>query len=158
MKTLNTTRRTLLAGIAALTTAIALPALNVTPAFAHEAPCPYCQMTVNDATAAVLRSGRKRVEYKCVYCALAEAKTEFKGDLTVSSPSEKAGKPVVLKRTGGKWTAMPATAYFVSPQHLKHSKCQAQARAFTSKAAAQSFAKKSGGMVMTLAQMNAMAD
>lgn len=153
------TRRSLLSlSVAALTTALAFPTLNVQPAFAHEAPCPYCQMTVNDATAAVLRAGRKRVEYKCVYCALAEAKTEYQGDVAVSAPSEKAGKRVVLKRTGGKWTALPATAYFVAPQHIKHKVCQAQARAFTTRAAAQSFAKKNGGMVMTLAQINAMAD
>jgi hypothetical protein len=138
--------------------ALNLPAPGLlTPAMAHAAPCPYCNMTVSDATASVLRAGRKRVEYKCVYCALSEAKTEYKGDLTITSPSEKAGKPVVMKRTGGMWTVSPATAYFVSPQRLKHKVCQQQARAFSTKAAAQAFAKTSSGMVMTLAQMNAMA-
>lgn len=112
-------------------------------------------MTVSDATAAVLKSGRKRIEYKCIYCALAEAKTEFQGNVTISAPSEKTSHPVVLTRTGGKWSAAPATAAFVMPAHLKHKVCQAQARAFTSKTAASAFAKSSGGTVLTLAQLNA---
>ena len=37
----------------------------------------------------VLKAGRKRIEYKCVFCALAEAKTEYKGDVTIIAPSEK---------------------------------------------------------------------
>lgn len=142
----------------------ALPVSTAIPsAMAHEADCPHCQMPVTQNTPTqdnevALKFGRKRIEYKCVYCALAEAKTEFaKGDLTISTPSEKKGKPVMLKRTGGKWAAMPATAYFVSPQRIKHKVCQQQARSFTTKTAAQAHAKKNGGAVVTLAQMVAMA-
>jgi hypothetical protein len=157
MKT-NTPTRTLLAAIAAT---IALPTVGLLPAMAHSAPCPYCNMAITQDTATqdnetVMKYGRKRIEYKCVYCALAEAKTEYKtGDLTILAPSEKKGSPVIIKRTGGKWSA-PATAAFVSTSRVKHKVCQAQARAFTTKAAAQAYAKKNGGMVMTLAQMNAM--
>ncbi len=144
--------------LAALLTTVLVPTLAVRPALAHSAPCPYCNMTVSDATASVLRTGHKRIEYKCVYCALSQAQSEFPaGDLTVSAPSEKPGHPIVIKRTGGKWSASPASATFVSPAHIKHKMCQEQARAFTTKAAATKFAKTESGMVMSLAQMNAMA-
>ena len=140
----------LLAGVLALVSAPAIPA------FAHDAPCPYCNMEVSDDTASVLKMGRKRIEYKCVYCALAEAVTEYPtGDLTVYSPSEKKGFSVVSKRVGGKWSVSPASATFVNPKKLKHKVCQEQARAFTNKAAAQAYAKANGGDVLTLAQLNA---
>lgn len=136
--------------------ALALVSVPAVPALAHDAPCPYCNMKVSDDTAAVLKAGRKRIEYKCVYCALAEAKTEYPtGDLTVNAPSEKAGQPVVLKRTGSAWKAFPASATFVSPAKIKHKICQEQARAFTTQAAAQVYAKANGGDVLTLAQLNA---
>ena len=145
------------AGALAIISMLAFPTVSV---LAHEADCPYCKMPVTQDTAkedneVALRYGRKRIEYKCVYCALAEAKTEYKGDVTISAPSQIKGKPVVLKRVGGKWSAAPGTAYFVSPQRLKHKVCQAQARAFTTQAAAQSYAKKNGGDVLTLAQLYA---
>lgn len=150
--------RALVVGALAVVSTISVPALGLRPAMAHSAPCPYCSMTLSDDTASVLKIGRKRIEYKCAYCALAEAKTEYpSGDLSVTSPSEKKGQPVVAKRIGGKWSVLPATAFYVSPAKLKHKTCQAQSRAFTTKAAATAFAKDNGGMVMTLAQMNAMA-
>ena len=140
----------LLAGALALVCAPAIPAL------AHDAPCPYCNMKVSDETASVLKMGRKRIEYKCVYCALAEAKTEYPtGDLTVYSPSEKPGVSVVSKRVGGKWSVLPASATFVAPAKIKHKVCQEQARAFTNKAAAQAYAKANGYQALTLAQLNA---
>ena len=83
-------------------------------ALAHEADCPYCQFPVTQDTATqdnevVLKYGRKRIEYKCVYCALAEAKTEYsEGDVTIAAPSETKGEPVILKRTDGKWSAPEA--------------------------------------------------
>lgn len=151
------TRRVLLAGAFAVAGSAFSPALGLAPAMAHSAPCPYCSKTVSDDTASVLKVGRKRLEYKCAYCALAEAKTEYpSGDITVSSPSEKKGQPVVAKRIDGKWSLFPATAYYVSPAKLKHKVCQAQSRAFTTKTAATAFAKANGGTVMTLTQMNAM--
>ena len=112
--------------------------------FAHEAPCPYCNMKITQDTPTqdnevALKVGRKRIEYKCVYCALAEAKTEYQGDLSIAAPSQKKGEPVILKRAKGQWTALPATAYFVARDPLKHKMCEVQARAFTTKAAAQSY-------------------
>ena len=129
------------------------------PAFAHEAPCPYCTMTITPDTATqdnetVLKAGRKRIEYKCVYCALAEAKTEYKGDLTITTPSEKKGAPIIIKRVGGVWS-VPANTTFVSTSRIKHKVCHVQARAFIKPASAQAFAKKIGGQVLTLAQLNA---
>ncbi|HVF85092.1 MAG TPA: hypothetical protein VM821_03860 [Abditibacteriaceae bacterium] len=156
-------RRKTLSGLAALFVVASSGLLSSTrPALAHEAPCPYCQITITQDTPTqdnetVLKYGRKRIEYKCVFCALAEAKTEYtKGDLTILAPSEKKGAPVELKRSSGKWSA-PATAAFVSPQRIKHKVCHAQVRAFTGQAAAQSYAKKNGGDVLNLKQLLAQA-
>lgn len=133
--------------------------LGAIPVFAHEAPCPYCAQPVTQDTPTkdnevALKVGRKRIEYKCVYCALAEAKTEFGGDLSILAPSEKKGEPVSLKRTNGKWAMLPATAHFVSSEKIKHKLCHVQARAFSTKNAAQNYAQANGGEVLTLAQLN----
>ena len=118
--------------------------LAPTLVFAHEAPCPYCAMKIVQDTPTqdnevALKVGRKRIEYKCVFCALAEAKTEYQGDLSIAAPSEKKGEPVVLKRTDNQWSALPATAHFVARDPLKHKMCDVQARAFTTREAAQSY-------------------
>jgi hypothetical protein len=60
---------------------------------AHETDCPRCKLPVVQDTATrdnevALRYGRKRIEYRCVACALAEARTEYKNDLTILAPSE----------------------------------------------------------------------
>ena len=138
--------------------------LMTVPVGAHEADCPYCDMAITQDTPTqdnetALRYGKKRIEYKCVYCAVAEAKTEYKGDVSISAPSEKKGRPVLLKRTGAKWSALPATAVFVNPsKNLKHRVCQQQSRAFTTRAAATAYANENGGEVVTLAQLVALAD
>ena len=156
-------RRKTLCGLAALFVVASSSLLSSTRlALAHEAPCPYCQMAITQDTPTqdnetVLKYGRKRIEYKCVFCALAEAKTEYvKGDLTILAPSDKKGAPVILKRAGGKWSA-PATAAFVSPQRIKHKVCHAQVRAFTTQAAARAYAKENGGDVLNLTQLLAQA-
>lgn len=115
------------------------------PAFAHEAPCPFCSMAITQDTPqedneTVLKFGRKRVEYKCVYCALAEAQTEYKGDLTILAPSEKKGEPVKITRTGDKWAAATLDAVFVA-QKGSHRVCQVIYRAFTSKAGFDAWVK-----------------
>ncbi len=159
IKTFSLPRRALLTGALAMISAISFP--SVPSALAHETNCPYCDRPVTQDTPTqdnevALKYGRKRIEYKCVYCALAEAKTEYaKGDLSITAPSETKGQPVVLKRTGGKWSLSPATAHFVSPAKLKHKVCQEQSRAFKTKAAAQAYASKNGGTVQTLSQLNA---
>lgn len=139
MKITTITRRAF-AGLFATT----LLAPFATPAaFAHIAPCPYCSMTITQDTEAqdnevALRIGRKRIEYKCVYCALAEAQTEYQGDLTILAPSEKKGEPVAIARKEGKWTAPDGAAYVLNTP-IKHKICQEQARAFSSKEAAQKY-------------------
>ena len=130
---------------AALTFILSLTAL---PSLAHEAPCPYCTMTVTQDTATqdnevALKIGRKRIEYKCVYCALADAKTAYQGDLTILAPSEKKDAPVKLQRASGKWSVVAAAdapaAAFVLVQPLQHKVCDQRARAFTSTEAAQKY-------------------
>ena len=115
-----------------------------TAAFAHEAPCPYCSMPITQDTATQdnevsLKAGRKRIEYKCVFCALSEAQSDYTGDITIAAPSEKKGEPVIIKRTDGQWSSLPVAPYFVSKDPLKHKMCEVQARAFTTKAAAQTY-------------------
>ncbi len=155
-------RRSVTTGALTVISSVALPFLGLRPALAHQVDCPFCAMSITQDTPkqdneTTLKMGSKRLEYKCVYCALSEAKSEFPtGDLTINAPSEKTGKPVVLKRAGGKWSATPATAFFVAPEHIKHKSCNAQARAYTTKAAAQNAATTNGGKAMTLAQLNAM--
>ena len=122
--------------------------LTSVPSFAHEAPCPYCNMTVTQDTATqdnevALKIGRKRIEYKCVYCALADAKTAYTGDLSILAPSEKKDEPVKLLRQNGKWSAVTpgaaTDAAFVMAAPIKHKICDRQARAFSSAAAAQQY-------------------
>lgn len=132
-------------------------------AFAHVAPCPYCGMSITQDTETqdnevALRVGRKRIEYKCVYCALAEAQTEYTGDLTILAPSEKKGQPVVLARKGGQWSVGTEGAVYVLNSPVKHKVCHDQARAFTSKGAAQKYVDANketlpGARIVTLAEL-----
>ena len=138
-------RRKALGGLAALLV-VGSPILlsSTRPASAHVAPCPYCGMTITQDTATqdnetVLKIGRKRIEYKCVFCAMADAQSEYKGDLTIAAPSETKDSPVVIKRVADKWSA-PATAVFAA-QKGSHKVCQALYRAFTSQAAFDAYVK-----------------
>ena len=116
----------------------------VLPAFAHDTKCPYCQMAVVQDTKeqdneVVLRYGNKRIEYRCVLCAIAQAKSKFKGDVTIVAPSTVKGKPITITRKGGEWAA-PAGTVFVY-QKGSHSKCQDLYRAAGSKDSAASYIK-----------------
>ena len=129
-------RRLLLAGtLAALIgTGAAGPALR--PALAHEAKCPVCKLDVVQDTdkldnEVALKSGRKRIEYRCVYCALSDAKS-YTGDVTITAPSEIKGKPVLLTRKEGKWAVQPESAVFVGHK-VNHRQCQVGYRALTTK-------------------------
>jgi len=107
-------------------------------ALAHEANCPVCKLDVVQDTAQLdnevaLRFGRKRIEYRCVYCALSDAKN-FTGDVTILAPSEMKGKPVLLERTGGQWKVAPESAVFVG-EKVNHRSCQVGYRALTNRAA-----------------------
>jgi len=138
------TRRLFLAG--SLTVALALPiaGLVARPALAHEAKCPTCKLDVVQDTDTLdnevaLRSGRKRIEYRCVYCALNDAKS-YTGDLTILAPSEVKGKPVVVSRKDGKWSVLPETAVFVG-QKVDHRNCQIGYRALTERPAFEKWAQ-----------------
>lgn len=137
MKTV-TTRRLLIAGTLAvmLGAGVAYPGLR--PALAHEAKCPVCKLDVVQDTdqldnEVALKSGRKRIEYRCVFCALTDAKT-YTGDISILAPSEIKGKPVQLIRTAGKWTVAPETAVFVGHK-VNHRSCQLGYRALSNRAA-----------------------
>jgi hypothetical protein len=104
-----------------------------------------------------LRYGRKRIEYRCVYCALAQARTDYKGDVTILAPSEIKGKPVLISRKDGKWSVSPESAVFVG-QKVNHQQCQTGYRAFSSQAGFDAYVKKHHELVrdakpLTLAQM-----
>lgn len=134
-------RRALLAGTVALTLAGGLAALPVRPALAHEGKCPVCKLDVVQDTEKLdnevaLKFGRKRIEYRCVWCAVSDAKS-YDGDVTILAPSELKGKPVLLSRAGGKWSVQPSTATFVGHK-VNHRSCELGYRALTTK---EAFAK-----------------
>lgn len=110
---------------------------TATPALAHETKCPYCKLDVVQDTETqdnevILRYGNKRIEYRCVLCAIAQAKTKYKTDVTILAPSTTKGKPVVIKRTNGEWTTEQPDAVFV---HVKgsHAECEIRYRALLNK-------------------------
>ena len=154
-------RRRLLAGSLAALVSLGTASFVGRPAQAHETKCPYCKLDVVQDTPTMdnevaLRYGRKRIEYRCVFCALAEAKNEFKGDLSILAPSETKGKPVVITRKSGKWSA-PSGAVFVG-EKANHRHCQTTYRAFTNTAAFQAHVQKNKSLLkdakpLSLAQM-----
>jgi hypothetical protein len=134
MKTM--TRRLLFAATLAAVLGAAGPALR--PAMAHEAKCPVCKLDVVQDTdkldnEVAIKSGRKRIEYRCIWCALKDAPT-YTSDITILAPSEIKGKPVLLTRKEGKWSVQPETAVFVG-EKVNHRNCQLGYRALTSKGA-----------------------
>ena len=133
MKT-RITRRLLVAGTLATVLGAGLAGSNLQPALAHEATCPVCKLDVVQDTdkldnEVALKFGRKRIEYRCVYCALQDSKN-YQGDLTILAPSELKGKPVLLARKEGKWSVQPETAVFVG-EKVNHRSCQIGYRALT---------------------------
>src|SRR5687768_16794028 len=72
---------TLAAGAVTAVTTLAVP--FAMPGWAHEADCPVCSLPVVQDTdkqdnEVKLRYGRKRIEYRCVYCAMSDAQSELK--------------------------------------------------------------------------------
>jgi hypothetical protein len=127
--------------------------------------CPMCALPVVADTAkvdyeAVLKSGNKTVDYRCVYCALADAGS-YKGNIVILAPSETKGKKIAIRRTGGKWSA-PAGTVFVAAK-VNHKLCQSGYRAFSSRKAFDAYAKKNPSIVkgakpINLAQMLKVAE
>lgn len=129
-----------------LAVSLGVGVLGARPAAAHEATCPYCRLDVVQDTAeqdneVALRYGRKRIEYRCVFCALAQAKSDYTGDVTILAPSEIKGKPVLITRKEGKWSVSPESALFVA-QKVNHQHCQTGYRAFATRAGFDAHVKK----------------
>jgi hypothetical protein len=160
MKTVLIYRKSVIAALAVLLMA-GLGVLAPRPAAAHEATCSVCKLDVVQDTEKLdnevaLRFGRKRIEYRCVYCALSDAKS-YNGDITILAPSELKGKPVLLTRAGGQWKVAPETAVFVG-QKVSHRNCQVGYRALTTKAALESWVQTnkellSGAKPLSLKEM-----
>ncbi|MBM3459236.1 MAG: hypothetical protein FJX77_11970 [Armatimonadetes bacterium] len=130
-------------------TAVALTCAALTPRAlpAHEAECPVCKQEVVQDTELVdnevaIRYGRKRIEYRCVWCAVRDAKT-YTGDLTILAPSELKGKPVLLARKGERWSVQPEETVFLG-QKTHPKECHLTFRAFARRAALEAWAKQHG--------------
>ena len=132
-------------------------------ALAHEVPCPLCGLKVVQSTKkqdneVVLRFGNKRIEYRCVYCALADAR-KYDGDLFVYAPSETKGKPVILQRKAGAWAVVRVEGEKIVPDEAvflnafeSHKSCAALSRAYHTKAGFAKDAPK-GATPLTLDAM-----
>ncbi len=138
-------RRPIVAAIAGLL-AFAFPTGTV---FAHEAPCAFCKRDIVQDTKqadneTALRFGRKRIEYRSVFCALSDAqnaKAFASGTVTILAPSEKKGLPIPVTRTsGGKWS-VPDNTVFLGAEKVNHATCAGTYRAFTSRAALDAYVK-----------------
>jgi hypothetical protein len=127
---------------------VASPAAKV---FAHEAECPHCGLDIVQNTATqdnetALMYGKKRIEYRCVLCAIADGDKSYKGDLTVLVPSETKGKPIEIARKDGKWSAPEGT--ILLGQKVKHKYCQTGYRAFRSQSAFDAHVQKNKILLM----------
>jgi hypothetical protein len=147
-KSPRVSRRILFAG--GLAAFIVGAGLGIAPAAAHEAKCPICKLDVPQDTPTqdnevAVRSGRKRIEYRCVGCAFNDAKT-YTADISILAPSDVKGKPILLTRTGGKWTAQPESPVFVAAK-VPHLRCPLGYRAFTSKASFDAWVRRNHDVV-----------
>jgi hypothetical protein len=118
------------------------------PGVAHEAKCPVCKLDVPQDTAqadneVILRYGRKRIEYRCAYCAVLDSKS-FEGDLSVLVPSEKKAAPMLIARKAGKWSITPESAVFAASKP-DHAQCPVIYRGYSSVEAYQRAARDTGG-------------
>ena len=133
---------------------------------AHEAKCPVCKLDVPQDTdqqdnEVALKFGRKRIEYRCLFCALSDSKS-YNGDVTILAPSDVKDKPVLLTRKDGKWSVMPEPTVFVG-EKVSHRSCQLGYRAFTTKAGFDKWVHANHELLgdakpLTLDQMLAMAN
>ena len=136
------------------------------PLQAHEAKCPHCELDVVQNTATqdnevALKYGKKRIEYRCLMCAIADANKSYKGDVTVLAPTELKEKPVQIVRKDGKWSAPEGIV--VLGEKVKHRFCQTGYRVFTTKAAFDAHVQKNkvtlkDAVPITLDQLVAIAD
>ena len=122
--------------------------------------CEYCSLEVLGDSEVELKNAGKTVDYRCVYCALAQAK-KFKGNLFIKAPLETKGKWVTISRTSGKWSSSVPNVLFVAKK-ASHVHCQTTYRAISSRKAYDAYLKKNkalvGGTVSrTLTQMLAFS-
>lgn len=114
-------------------------------ASAHIAPCPVCgqliaQDTRTQDNETAIRYGHKRIEYRCLACALADA-PRYSGDLTILAPSTVPGQPVRLTRKAGRWSVLPKTAVFLIGAAQDAPQCWQANRAFRTPAACRAYQK-----------------
>ena len=120
------------------------------PTQAHEAKCPHCELdltqnTLEQDNEVALKFGKKRIEYKCVMCAIADADKSYTGDLTILAPSEIKGKPIEITRKNGQWSAPEGTVFIGNK--VKHRYCDRGYRAFTTKAAFDAHVQKNKALL-----------
>jgi len=84
-----------------------------------------------------LTSRGKTTAYRCVLCALADAK-DRKGDLTIVAATQMKGRSVQISRVAGKWSVSPETAVFVYAEG-DHQQCETRYRALTSSEAFKAY-------------------
>lgn len=118
---------------------------NLSAAAFHEVPCQFCKLVVVQNTETqdnevVLQFGNKRIEYRCVYCAIADS-GRYKGDIVVYAPSEKVGEPVIILRKEGKWTTRSENAVFIN-MFEEHPRCAELSRAFHTREAFDAYVVK----------------
>lgn len=106
---------------------------NVTAAVVHEVPCQFCKLMVVQNTETqdnevVLQFGNKKIEYRCVYCAIADS-GRYRGDIVIYAPSEKVGEPVIIFRKEVKCTTRSEKAVFLN-MFKDHPQCAELSRAF----------------------------
>lgn len=155
--TKNFMSKAALAGV--LTTG--LIGVMTTPALAHETICPYCKMKVVQDTKeqdneVTMRYGNKKIEYRCVMCAVAQAKTKYKDrDLTISAPTTEKGKSVTITKKGADYSVKPQSTLFVF-QKGSHSQCDTLYRAASGNAQATAWINKNNlksAKALTLKEM-----
>jgi hypothetical protein len=84
-----------------------------------------------------LTANGKTTFYRCVMCALADARGK-KGDIEIWAPSEVKGHPVSIDRVGGKWTVSPKSVVFTYAEG-DHQQCQTRYRALSSPGAFKAY-------------------
>jgi hypothetical protein len=118
---------------------------NVATAVVHEVPCQFCNLMVVQNTETqdnevVLQFGNKKIEYRCVYCAISDS-GRYRGDIVIYAPSEKVGAPVIILRKEGKWATRSEQAVFIN-MFKEHPQCAELSRAFHTREAFDAYVAK----------------
>lgn len=103
-----------------------------------------------------LEASGKSQRYRCIMCALADAKG-VKGDLAITAASDRKGEPVRIARTNGKWSISPPEAVFAYSEG-SHEQCQNRYRAILSRNGFAAYARNNHSLLgnskpLTLVQM-----